>query len=190
MPATAMTSRPASAVLLRTLRIEHRLIRRMLRCLETIAHRVELGLPLPQPEITTCLRFFREFVEYEHRGHEDNFYPALAMEGAREDAAIAGKLVRAHEEDKLLLQALCLFWEPVSELLPEERAGFATTAAAYARRLRRHMDLEERHVHGAIDRLIGTDDQVRLRDEWTRPDARARLQHWTEVVAALERALF
>ena len=183
-----MTSRPPSALLLHTLRLEHRLIRRMLRCLEIIARQVDLGLPLPQHEVATCLRFFREFVDYEHRGREDSLYAALAMEGALHGAAIAGSLTRAQEEDRLLLQALCLFWEPVGDLLPEERAGFATTAATYARRLRRHMDLEERHVHSAIERL-GTDEQALRRAEWSTPRARERARYWGDTVAALERAL-
>src|SRR5690606_1190335 len=112
--------------------------------LDRIAARIDAGAAFPAADVARVLGYFREFGETVHHRREDEYVYALAMaHGDDRLAEAVGRLIADHEETRELLYSLTLFWEP-GELLPEERRGFCAMARAYASRLRRHMDREER----------------------------------------------
>jgi hemerythrin-like domain-containing protein len=161
----------------------------MVRVLGALAARVATGDSIPAADVGSILGFFRDFVEgVHHRKEAEVLYPAALLLGGDTGAEAIGRLVADHDESKMLLHSLWLFWEP-NGLRAAERAAFAELARVYASRLGRHMDEEEERLF-PIARRIPPDDQLRLVDEFAALGAGARsTEHWEREVGRLERSL-
>lgn len=166
---------------------EHALTRRMIRVLTELSARVEAGEPFPAGDVATVLNYFREFVELAHHRKESIvFYPFAAMVGGEDAAESVGELIADHESSKLLLQSLCVFWEP-DGLLDEERRAFAEVARTYGARLSRHMDIEEQLLFPVASSVPG-DEQIRLIEELESIGGTQKpAEHWLTQVDRLER---
>lgn len=146
------------------LREEHRMTRRMVGVLRQITNRIGGHGEFPADDVAVVLSYFREFVEHVHHSKESvALYPLAAMDGDDRVAGCVGELIADHDESKMLLHSLTLFWEP-SGLLLEEQAAFAQLARTYADRLMRHMECEEETLFPAAEAVPG-DDQIRMREE-------------------------
>ncbi len=143
------------------LRADHGLTTRAMRVLAAIAARVRAGEEFPAADCAAVLRFYREFVFAVHMRKEDELLcPAVAMRADDRAAAVVGELLRLGEEIVDLCHALVLFWEPVGELTPEERRGFADTVEALVARLQRRQVLEETELFPTCDASVPADDQL------------------------------
>ena len=92
---------------------EHDLTRRMLTVLERIATQVEVGVAFPAADTAKVLTFFRDYVEQVHHVKESRHcFPAATMLCRDAVAEAVGRLVAEHDEGKILLHSLTLFWEP------------------------------------------------------------------------------
>lgn len=143
------------------LRADHTLNAQGLAVLVGIAEHVRSGAPFPAADCATALRFLREFVLAVHLRKEiEMVCPAVAMRGCDRVAELVGELMRLHDEVAELIHSLILFWEPTTDLTPDERAGFADTAEAVAMRLHRMQQLEESQLFPACDASVPGDDQL------------------------------
>lgn len=143
------------------LRAEHGLARTGLRVLVAIARRVHTGERFPTNDVATLLRFLREFVLAVHmRKEAEVVWPGVAMRADEATAAEIGNLFRLHDEVAELVHALVLFWEPVDDLTPAERAGFCDSVNALVLRLHRMQQIEEEVLFAACDRAVPADDQL------------------------------
>lgn len=143
------------------LRTDHALNAQGLAVLRGIADHVRSGLPFPADDCATVLRFLREFVLAVHLRKEIEMVgPAVAMRGCDRAAELVGELMRLHGEVEELIHTLILFWEPTTDLTPDERAGFADTVEAVALRLVRMQHLEESQLFPACDASVPADDQL------------------------------
>lgn len=108
------------------------------------------------------------------------------MRGKERCAKLVGELLRIQEEVTDLVHSLVLFWEPVGELTPAERTGFADTVAALATRLGRMHELEERYLFVECDHAIPADDQLDWAEACTKLEAnRTSRDSWVSQVTAL-----
>jgi hemerythrin-like domain-containing protein len=168
------------------LRREHALTRRMLVLLERLAEHVDAEGEFPASDVAVVLGFFREFVETEHHAKEDAcVYPLALLNGGDEEAELVGALVADHDATKELLHSLSLFWEPTG-LLEEERRAFCGLARNYARRLDRHMLLEEESLFGLAD-FMDEAEKARTLAVFEEISAEHRsLESWLGATAELE----
>lgn len=169
------------------LKDDHHVAARAVRCLAAIATSVRHGDAFPADDTATALRFLREWVVAVHMRKEDEVLgPAVAMRGDERSAAIVGELFRLHEEIAELLHSLVLFWEPLGELTPDERNGFAATVDALVQRLERRQQLEEQELFPACDRYVPADDQLHWLEEFTQLEVeRGRRSEWVDQIDAL-----
>ncbi|MCA8940928.1 MAG: hemerythrin domain-containing protein [Planctomycetes bacterium] len=168
------------------LKREHATTRRMLDVLLALARRVEAGADFPSGDAAAILSFFREFVEQVHHRRENLvIYPFAAMVGGEESAEIVGQLMADHDETKLLMHSLTVFWEP-NGLLPDERRSFAEVARTYANRLLKHMEIEERVLFPVATDIPG-DEAIRLVGEFERIGVdRRSCEDWVVELERLE----
>ncbi len=168
---------------------EHRLHRRALTLLEETAQRVERGGVFPAADVAILLMYFREFLEAVHQRRESEwFFPAAVMYGPDSAAEWVGRIVGEHEENKLLLRSLMMFWGP-GDLLDEERTGFVQLVRTYVCRLRRHLDQEERRLF-PVARLIPRAEQEAMGEQFAAIGTQRRtIAQWTREVERLERAI-
>jgi hemerythrin-like domain-containing protein len=182
----ALRSPLVTSAAIEALRSEHDLHRRMLVLLERMARSVENGEPFPAADMAEVLGFFREFVETFHHAKEDHaLYPLALSYGDEADVELVGRLVADHQDTRELLQSLTLFWEP-GDLRDEERSGFATLACAYARRMRRHMEIEEVALFPRAERLAQHEIEAAIAEATRGLPARRDLVAWRGVAAMLE----
>ena len=158
---------------------EHSLVRQGLSVLERIAGHADTGMPFPAADTAILLRFFNEFVEAVHHCKEArHLLPAVASRAGDATVEAAGILIIEHDETRELLHSLMMFWEPVDDLTPAERQGFAETARTYARRMQRHMEIEEGSLFRAARRLIPPDDLLALDASFGHVDERSSSARW------------
>lgn len=154
------------------LRADHDLTARGLRSLAAIGAHVGRGGHFPVDDCAVLLRFLREFVLAVHlRKEAELIYPAVAMRADDRAAELVGEVMRLNDEIHELTHTLIVFWEPVGELTPAERAGFAETVAALAARFTRLRTMEEAELFPSCDRAVPADDQL----DWVRQFA--QLEH-------------
>ena len=165
---------------------EHADMRTAVAVLEAMAAAVRAGHAFPAGDCAQLLRYFREFVVGVHFAKEgDGLLPAIAIHGDDQTAELAGTLLREQEHARGLLHSLVLFWEPVGELTPAERDGFCATAMAFAHRLGRGMELEERRLFAAAQQ-VPADDRLGWREQFAHIEAqRTSAAQWHEDLAAL-----
>jgi hemerythrin-like domain-containing protein len=169
------------------LRADHVSIARGLDTLVALAAEVRGGGAFPAAECAMLLRFLREFVIGVHLHKEASLVcPALAMQGDEELAAAVGEVLRLHDEVVELGHSLVLFWEPVTDLSEEERAGFADTVDAVAARLRRLARIDEERLFPVCESAVPADDLIGWAEEFARVDAvRGSRQTWDQRLAPL-----
>ncbi len=155
--------------------------------LGAMAEHVRAGGQFPAHDCAEVLRFLREFVLATHLRKECEIVgPGIAMRGADEIATLVGELLRMQDEVCELIHSLVLFWEPLGELTPAERAGFADTASALGSRLQRMQELEERDLFPACDATVPPDDQIDWVEAFARLEAeRAPRADWRARLSTL-----
>lgn len=170
------------------LKHEHATTRRMLGVLLGVAQRIQDGADFPSADVALVLTFFREFVEQVHHQRENLvLYPFAAMVGGEDSAEAVGQLMADHDETKVLLHSLTVFWEP-NGLLEEECKAFAELARRYARRLDAHMEIEERVLFPVSTEIPG-DEAIRLLEEFEQIGAgRRSCDDWNTELERLELA--
>lgn len=170
-----------------TLRAEHAITSQGLAVLKAIAEHVCSGGAFPAADVAAVLRFLREFLLAVHlRKESDVVCPAVAMSGDERAATLVGDLVRMHDEVGELLHSLVLFWEPVGELTPAERHGFAETAATLVARVQRMQELEEREVFPICEATVPADDLLGFCAQFAGLErARGSAAAWRPRLAAL-----
>ncbi len=158
----------------------------MLTVLEQIAGKVSLGCLFPADDVATTLTYFREFLEQVHHTKEGHhLYPAAMMSGSEDCAEFIGNLMAGHDESKMLLHSLTLFWEP-GDLLEEERTGFSDLAMTYCCRLRNHMEMEEERLFSFAN-CLEEEEQARLSKEFMSIGAGHRpMNFWQAEASRLE----
>ncbi len=159
----------------------------MLAVLESVAEQVRGGCQFPADDVAVMLTYFREYFERVHHARESEvLYPAMAMLGQDQVAEVVGLLIADHDDNKMLLYSLTLFWEP-GDLLEDERSGFADLVSTYAKRMAASMDTEERELFPAADQLPdGERDQIAARFERIGVGRRP-MQYWVTQAQRLER---
>lgn len=169
------------------LRADHAVVSRGIAALQGLACHVRRGGAFPVADCARLLRFLREFVIAVHmRKEQEHVCPAVAMRGDEAVAALVGELARLHDEVRELTHALVLFWEPVGELSPEERAGFANTVDAVTSRARRMQQLEDTELYPTCDRVVPADDQLDWNRDWRQLEVeRGGRSAWADEVHAL-----
>ncbi|HEX6812255.1 MAG TPA: hemerythrin domain-containing protein [Planctomycetota bacterium] len=171
------------------LRADHAVTSIGLAALNAVGEHVRRGGAFPAQDCALLLRFVREFVLAVHMRKETELVcPAVAMRGDHRAAATVGRLLRLHAEVTELSHSLVLFWEPVGELSPAERLGFADTAAGLASRILLMQSIEERELFPACDASVPADDQL----EWAatiqqQEAARGSCGSWARRITTLAR---
>lgn len=162
----------------------------MLTLLEAMACQVAIGCKFPSADVARVLRYFREYFEPVHHAREcADIYPIVLMHGDESESELAGALIREHDDTKMLLHSLVLFWEPEDYLRPEERDAFADLVRTYSRRMRRHMQHEEEALFPAAVRVQTTEEAGQTEIDTERLDpGRARWKHWLTEAKELEAA--
>jgi len=128
-----------------TLRAEHRIILRMLGCLEILMKRIRREKAVETADLREIARFFEQYTdEFHHAKEQEVLFPALVAQGIPDDRGPIAVMLRDHEDGGEPLRGMREAVE-ASEPSPEQLLAFATHAAHFVPLLRDHIGKED-HV--------------------------------------------
>jgi hemerythrin-like domain-containing protein len=139
-----------------TLRREHRWIRRLLDCLEELAHRAESRGQLDAIASADLLSVFEDFIDQGHQEKEERFFfRALLDKADASQSAYVRRLFKDHKEERHDLESLRVHMLGAVHADPQCVREFVHRARAYAVAQRRHLAHEEVVLIPMAERLLG-----------------------------------
>jgi len=134
------------------LRAEHEGIKVMLGVMETVCRRAE---PADPADLHKIVEFLSVFADRCHHGkEEDLLFPALEAAGVPRDGGPIGVMLEEHTRGRELIGAMRDALSEWDADPARARAGFASSALAYAALLRDHIEKENTVLFVAADRLL------------------------------------
>ena len=165
------------------LRDEHDVILRMLENLEAISQQVEKGEAPPLPVLMDLQEFFTAFADRCHHGKEEELlFPLLESKGVPRAGGPVGCMLVEHDEGREFARALARNAPGCATGEASAAKAWAEAAREYANLLRNHIWKENEILFMMADRLLSSEEQVRLASEFENvdgkkigPDIRAKL---------------
>lgn len=154
------------------LRNEHRVIERVLHCLEAMVRRARSAGRLDGESAHEAVAFFRNFADHGHHGkEEDHLFPALEAEGFPREGGPIGVMLHEHELGRAHLRGMD---ENIDAAAAGDAAAlgqFISHAEGYLAVLRQHIDKEDHVLFPLAERTLSEETQQRLLAEFRRVEA-------------------
>jgi hemerythrin-like domain-containing protein len=145
------------------LKSEHRVIERVLTCLEAIAERAQGTEPLDVASARRALDFFQHFADRCHHGKEERcLFPLMEACGFLREGGPTGVMLHEHETGRQYLRDMA---ESVERAAAGDRDAvrrFAVQVRAYSRLLREHIFKEDNRLFVMADHVLSSADQEAL----------------------------
>ncbi len=145
------------------LRQEHRVIERVLDCLQETADRADAGKGFDSAAAHSMLEFFREFADRCHHGKEEgHLFPAMEAKGFPREGGPTGVMLYEHEQGRELVRRMAEALQAFSAGDASAITAFTQSARAYCNLLRNHIDKEDQVLFVMAERTFDAEDQARL----------------------------
>lgn len=143
------------------LRNEHRVIERVLDCLEEMARRALEDGRLDAASALQALDFFRNFCDRSHHAKEEkHLFPLLEARGLSRAPTLI--LREEHDRGRTHLHAMAALVEPAAQGNSNALTQFAHQAGLYVQLLRDHIWKEDNRLFEMADVVLTYEDQHRL----------------------------
>ncbi|GAB4135259.1 Rrf2 family transcriptional regulator [Thermopirellula anaerolimosa] len=163
VPIPELTREKTSMKPTERLRQEHRVIERVLDCLQETAERSERGKGFDAAVAGQMLEFFREFADRCHHGKEEgHLFPAMEAKGFPRDGGPTGVMIYEHEQGRSLIRRMADALQAVSGGDASAQTAFTQAARAYCNLLRNHIAKEDQVLFVMADQAFSAEDQTRL----------------------------
>lgn len=154
-----------------TLRAEHRIIEKMLDCLEAAADDLEAGRPTVPADLRTLIGFFRAFADGVHHGKEEALlFPRMEARGVPSDRGPTACMRREHDDGRARLDGMDLALERREEDPGAGERAFVANVRMYAPMLRQHIQKEDHCLFSMADQLLAPADQADLAAQFRQVD--------------------
>jgi len=145
------------------LREEHRLIQRVLECLEIALRRAILAGRAARTDFDPLVGFFREFADAYHHGmEEDALFAHLSKMGILEEGDPIAQMIREHECNRSLLSGIERHLESADAGDTDAVAAVIEHGWSYIDAQRSHIDKEEHCLFGMAELAIQGDERTAL----------------------------
>lgn len=151
---------------------EHRVIERVLDCLEKMAEQAEGSGQVDVDSAEQAIDFFRNFADRCHHGKEEvHFFPAMEARGFPRDGGPTGVMLQEHEVGRQRVAGM-------RDALAAAKGGdrdaprqFSSHARAYIAMLRNHIDKEDHCLFPMANHALTEADQRQLLDAFVQTEA-------------------
>jgi len=151
------------------LREEHRVIERVLDCLERMAGEVERNGKLDPEPARQAVDFFRNFADRCHHGkEEDQLFPMMEERGYSPDSGPTAVMRMEHEQGRDRIRAMENAIDGASTSDPDSCDRFVRNAHAYVAMLREHIQKEDHCLFPMADQALDPGDQTILAERFER----------------------
>lgn len=147
------------------LEAEHRVIDRVLACLETITERCSAEGRLDGSAARQAVDFFENFADRCHHGKEErHFLPAVEAKGFPRERGPSGVLLAEHEQGRRHLRAVAASIDRAAVGKPDAVRRFTENARAYVCLLREHIAKEDHGLFPVANQLFSPAEQQQIVD--------------------------
>jgi len=138
---------------------EHRVIERVLGAVEKLA-KGPVGALEPWKK---ALEFIRGFADQCHHFKEEKvLFPAMEAHGIPSEGGPVGMMLMEHEEARSYVRAMFAAISLIEAKNEAAKESLLTSAQAYCRLLREHIQKEDEVLFRMADEVISADDQKKL----------------------------
>ena len=149
------------------LKDEHRVIERVLSCLESIAAAGARAGRLEVADAREALEFLRGFADQCHHGKEEaELFPMLEARGFSPEAGPTAVMKAEHVQGRAHVAAMTEAIEAVASGRPDAMGVFAQHAAGYVALLREHIQKEDHCLFAMADQVLSAGDQRALMERF------------------------
>jgi hemerythrin-like domain-containing protein len=146
---------------------EHRVIERVLGCLDKIADQASATGNLEADDARDAIDFLRNFADRCHHGKEEqNLFPAMEAQGFPSSNGPIAVMLHEHDEGRAHILAMDESVVAAAGGEPEALHRFVDHARLYTRLLYQHIQKEDAILFVLADRVLGPDEQQELLDRF------------------------
>ncbi len=146
---------------------EHRVIKRMLACLERIAEEASLAGKLNDVAAEQALTFFREFADKcHHAKEEDRLFPVMESHGFTRHGGPTGVMLDEHVQGRKFIAAMSDAVTLAGEGDAEAVRAFRLNARNYVDLLLQHIDKEDHCLFRMADQVLDDTAKQALLEEF------------------------
>jgi hemerythrin-like domain-containing protein len=148
---------------------EHRVIERVLSCLERMAELSEQGQPIDAEAANQAFDFIRTFADNcHHAKEEDLLFPLMEQKGFSRVHGPTGVMLLEHEQGRQLVRAMSDAVTKYSDGAAYAAREFATAARAFVALLRQHIQKEDHCLFSMADQAFTPSEQQSLEQSFER----------------------
>jgi len=141
---------------------DHKVILQCLHVLEQVAVGAEKGEPLEHEDVTTLLRFLREFADEHHQVKEESaLFPELRRASAAQEGPLRQMLFE-HDQERSLVEGL------EDSLFAKKGADFALFANRLTALIRNHIYKEDNILFDIVDRSLSPEQDEKVVAEFNK----------------------
>lgn len=152
---------------------EHRVIKRVLRCLKRMAEQCKAQGCLEADSAREMIDFFRHYADgWHHAKEESQLFPVMEARGIPREGGPIGVMIDEHEAGRERIRAM----EAAIDGAAAEDAGavreFCYQARVYIEMLRQHIEKEDHCLFPMADEALTGTDQQQLLESSAKADER------------------
>ena len=149
------------------LREEHRVIERVLACLERMMVQAESAGRLDGASAEQAIDFFRSFADgCHHAKEEDHLFPAVEAKGLLRAGGPTGVMLHEHEVGRSAIAGMAANLRAASEGDRQAIDRFVYHGGSYVDLFRQHIDKEDQVLFVMADRALDSDEQSDLAEDF------------------------
>lgn len=139
---------------------EHRVILRVLSCLDAIAHQALTQGKLDRAAAADAIAFFRQFADHCHHGKEEtHLFALLEQRGIPRVGGPVGVMLQEHDLGRAEIRGMDAVMEGAAQGQPEALHAFVQHAHGYIELLRAHIHKEDHILFPMADQVFSEQDQ-------------------------------
>jgi len=159
--------------LCQSLRLEHRMIERVLGAMATEAIRVDNGKPLNGIFVLSVLEFARKFGDgVHHRKEEMILFPGMERAGVPRDGEPIGVMRAEHDQLRRTAAAIECLLDPATKGNIEATGGIVRAIRGCVTLWRSHIQWEEQVLLPLADQLFGEERRSEILAEFAAMESR------------------
>jgi hemerythrin-like domain-containing protein len=150
---------------------EHRVIERVLDCLERMTRTAETAGRLDGESARQAIAFFRGYADRcHHAKEEDLLFPMMETKGFPAETGPLAVMRDEHETGRACIRKMDEALDGATAGDAEALQAFARNARAYAAMLREHIQKEDHCLFPMADEALNADDRQELAERFERVD--------------------
>ena len=169
---------------------EHRIIERVLDCLERLAERCRAEGRLDAEAARDAVAFFRGFADRCHHGKEEaHLFPMMEQRGFSPDSGPTAVMRREHQQGRELVAAMAAALDGAANGAAAARDAFLQAADGFVDLLRQHIMKEDQRLFPMAEQALTAADKGVLQEAFARVNdeeiGAAERQRLLQIAAAL-----